>query len=297
MIRLVRVGAVISSLVLLSACTGGLFEKGDSAPSNPPDVSRIPNAVPKTERIRPQNQKSYVVFGKRYYPMKSAAGYREKGIASWYGNKFHGRQTAIGERYDMYQMTAAHKTLPLPSYAEVTNLNNGRKIIVRVNDRGPFHGSRIIDLSYSAAKKLDIIGQGTGQVEVRAISAKTYANQVAKPVSVAGVKPEVPAAQAAESLPSGYHTHEGDIQADDHDVVGPAVYLQVGTFSSIERAESFKSQLAEQIKETVFLMPLYRPQGALYRVRVGPLANVEASESMAVKLKSLGVPESHAVVE
>jgi rare lipoprotein A len=292
MIKIIKMGAVICSLVLLSACTSGLFEKGDSAPSNPPDVSGIPNAVPKIEKIRPQNQKSYVVFGKRYYPMKSAAGYREKGIASWYGNKFHGRQTAIGERYDMYQMTAAHKTLPLPSYAEVTNLNNGSQIIVRVNDRGPFHGGRIIDLSYSAAKKLDIIGQGTGQVEVRAIDAKTYANQMVKPVSVAVVKPTVP---AVKPLPTGYHTHEGDIH--HHDVVGPAVYLQVGTFSSIERAESFKSQLAEQVEETVFLMPLYRPQGALYRVRVGPLANVEASELMAVKLKSLGVAESHAVVE
>jgi len=295
MMKIIKKGVVVSSLLVLSACGGSIFEKGDSAPSNPPDVSGIPDAVPRVEKARPANQKNYVVLGKRYYPMKSATGYREKGIASWYGKKFHGRKTATGETYDMYQMTAAHKTLPLPSYVEVTNLNNGRKIVVRVNDRGPFHGGRIIDLSYSAAKKLDIIGKGTGQVEVRAINAATYSSQDKKSAPVAVIKP---IAQPVVTHPAGYHTHEGDADSQSHDVTaGPALYLQVGTFSSIERAESFKSQLAGQIEETVFLMPLYRPQGPLYRVRVGPLANVEASEMMAVKLKTMGVSESHAVVE
>ena len=114
------------------------------------------------------------MLGKRYYPMSTNEGYSEKGIASWYGKKFHGRKTATGEIYDMYEMTAAHKTLPLPSYAEVTNLNNGLKIIVRVNDRGPFHQGRIIDLSYAGATKLDIIGNGTAEVEVNAINAEGY---------------------------------------------------------------------------------------------------------------------------
>ena len=276
----------------LSACGGGLFEKGDSAPSNPPDVSGVPDAVPRVEKARAQNQKSYVVLGKRYYPMKSGLGYRKKGIASWYGKKFHGRKTATGETYDMYQMTAAHKTLPLPSYAEVVNLNNGRRIIVRVNDRGPFHHGRIIDLSYSAAKKLDIIGKGTGQVEGRAIDVANYNKPSPKPVVVAKPEPiEKP------SLAAGYHTHESESHSHHHDTYGPALYLQVGTFSAIATAESFKSQLADHIEEPVFLMPLYRPQGALYRVRVGPLANVEASEVMAVRLKSLGVRDSHAIVE
>ena len=261
-------------------------------PSNPPDVSGVPDAVPRVEKARAQNQKSYVVLGKRYYPMKSGLGYRKKGIASWYGKKFHGRKTATGETYDMYQMTAAHKTLPLPSYAEVVNLNNGRRIIVRVNDRGPFHHGRIIDLSYSAAKKLDIIGKGTGQVEVRAIDVANYNKPSPKPVVVAKPEPiEKP------SLAAGYHTHESESHSHHHDTYGPALYLQVGTFSAIATAESFKSQLADHIEEPVFLMPLYRPQGALYRVRVGPLANVEASEVMAVRLKSLGVRDSHAIVE
>ena len=290
--RLIRISTIAMTFGQLSACGGGLFEKGDSAPSNPPDVSGVPDAVPRVEKARPQNQKSYVVLGKRYYPMKSGLGYRKKGIASWYGKKFHGRKTATGETYDMYQMTAAHKTLPLPSYAEVVNLNNGRRIIVRVNDRGPFHDGRIIDLSYSAAKKLDIIGKGTGQVEVRAIDAPNYNKPSSKPVVV--VKPEPVETPA---LAAGYHTHEGESHSHHHDTDGTALYLQVGTFSSIATAESFKSQLADHIEEPVFLMPLYRPQGALYRVRVGPLANVEASEVMAVRLKSLGVRDSHAVVE
>lgn len=290
--RLIRISTIAMTFGQLSACGGGLFEKGDSAPSNPPDVSGVPDAVPRVEKARPQNQKSYVVLGKRYYPMKSGLGYRKKGIASWYGKKFHGRKTATGETYDMYQMTAAHKTLPLPSYAEVVNLNNGRRIIVRVNDRGPFHHGRIIDLSYSAAKKLDIIGKGTGQVEVRAIDVANYNKPSPKPVVVAKPEPiETP------SLAAGYHTHESESHSHHHDTYGPALYLQVGTFSAIATAESFKSQLADHIEEPVFLMPLYRPQGALYRVRVGPLANVEASEVMAVRLKSLGVRDSHAIVE
>jgi len=293
-------GIVITSLMLLTACGGGVFEKGDSAPSNPPDVSGIPNAVPKVERIRPQNQKSYVVLGKRYYPMSKSAGYREKGIASWYGKKFHGRKTAIGETYDMYKMTAAHKTLPLPSYVEVTNLDNGRKIVVRVNDRGPFHGGRIIDLSYAGAKKLGIIGQGTGRVEVSAINAKSYT--ASKPFSKPSVEAVKIAAVNQRTHVGERHSHDLDVEnglyvpAHDHNL-GPQVYLQVGTFSSLSRAEDFKQKLSGQLTEPVFLMPVYQEQRALYRVRVGPLANVEASEVMAVKLKSIGVADSHAVVE
>ena len=111
------------------------------------------------------------MLGQRYYVQASSVGYRETGVASWYGPKFHGRSTSNGETYDMYAMTAAHKTLPLPTYAEVTNLNNGRSIIVKINDRGPFHENRIIDLSYTAAIKLDIVKKGTGLVEVKAISS------------------------------------------------------------------------------------------------------------------------------
>ncbi len=161
----------------LSACSkSNVFEPSDAAPANPRDVSNVQNAVPRTEaHSRYGNPDSYVVYGKRYHTRKSSQGYKEKGGASWYGTKFHGRRTSSGEPYDMYAMTAAHKTLPLPSYVEVTNLDNGRKVIVRVNDRGPFHDGRIIDMSYAAAVKLGMLGKGTAHVEVRAIDPRTQA--------------------------------------------------------------------------------------------------------------------------
>lgn len=145
-----------------------------------PDLSKIPNAVPKKEpKSKIGNPKSYTVFKKNYEVMHSSKGYKEKGTASWYGKKFHGYHTSNGEIYDMYGMSAAHKTLPLPTYAKVTNLQNGKHVIVKINDRGPFHDDRIIDLSYAAASKLGILANGTANVEVMAIDTdikpfKTY---------------------------------------------------------------------------------------------------------------------------
>jgi rare lipoprotein A len=150
---------------VLSGCgTGPVKDVGTGAT---PDVG---DAVPRYEPLcKTGNPLSYDVFGKRYYPMKSSAGFEEEGIASWYGADFHGKRTSCGEPYDMYQMTAAHKLLPIPTYCEVTNLDNGRKVIVKVNDRGPFHEDRVIDLSYAAALKLGIARPGTGRVSVRAL--------------------------------------------------------------------------------------------------------------------------------
>jgi len=150
-------------LGLLSGCSG----TGDKVPEK---LSDIPDAKPKVEpKSKYGNPKSYVVFGRRYYTKASSKGYVERGLASWYGKKFHGRKTSNGERYNMYAMTAAHKSLPLPTYVRVTNLTNRRSTVVRVNDRGPFHGKRIIDLSYSAARKLGMAAKGVAMVEVRAI--------------------------------------------------------------------------------------------------------------------------------
>lgn len=155
-------------IALLAGCAG--TGNRDGAPDETPDLSNIDDAVPRVEpKSKYGNPKSYVVFGKRYYTKDSAIGHVERGTASWYGKKFHGRRTSSGERYDMYAMTAAHKSLPLPSYARVTNLENGRSAVVRVNDRGPFHGRRVIDLSYAAAHKLGVVRQGTALVEVRTI--------------------------------------------------------------------------------------------------------------------------------
>ena len=160
-------------IIVLSACT--THAPKDSAPQHVPvDVHKIPNAVPKYEpKSKWGNPTSYSVFGKTYYTLDSSKGYVQRGHASWYGTKFHGKRTSSGESYDMYAMTAAHKTLPLPSYVEVENLDNGKKVVVKVNDRGPFHAGRIIDLSYVAAIKLGIAHQGTGRVEVRALDVVT----------------------------------------------------------------------------------------------------------------------------
>ncbi len=142
----------------------------DSGPSQPVDVSHVPDAVPKAElRTEAGNTTPYKVLGKTYKVLGDSQGYRQRGIASWYGRKFHGHLTANGERYDMYAMTAAHKSLPIPSYVQVTNLENAISVVVRVNDRGPFHGDRLIDLSYTAASKLGFVDKGTAQVEVVAI--------------------------------------------------------------------------------------------------------------------------------
>ncbi len=156
---------------LLLALAGCSLQSPDGPPAQPRDLSGVGDAVPRYEPFRPAlNPVSYEVSGRRYHVLRNAEGYIARGIASWYGRKFHGRPTASGEPYDMYAMTAAHRTLPIPSYVAVTNLRNGRRVVVRVNDRGPFHSDRLIDLSYAAAVKLGIDKSGTAPVEVRALS-------------------------------------------------------------------------------------------------------------------------------
>ena len=267
--KILKLLGLVGIYLTLIAC-GSIGSKQDSAPTNPPNVSNVPNAVPRDEpRSKYGNPANYEVFGKRYYTLNTSRGYHEKGISSWYGKKFHGRRTSSGETYDMYAMTAAHKTLPLPTYVEVTNLANGRKVIVKVNDRGPFHGDRLIDLSYSAAKKLDIISKGTGMVEIRAITAGD--NTVSQVVS--DVK----------------YPNKGN---------GPVgLYLQVGAFSTSTSAEQLKTKLQQQIGDAILIAPLTKPNGNLYRVRVGPLASVEYGDSLASRLLDLGFGNTHIVVE
>lgn len=178
--------------LLLAGCGGGNVKDQDGFPEPdviPADLASIPDAVPKAEpRSRYGNPPQYDVAGDRYFVLTSAAGYRERGRASWYGTKFHGKRTSSGEPYDMFAMTAAHKTLPLPTYVRVTNLANGRSVVVRVNDRGPFHQGRIIDLSYAAAAKLDMLQHGSTEVEVAAIDPAAPAATVA--VSSAAAAPQ-----------------------------------------------------------------------------------------------------------
>ena len=231
----------------------------DSAPKSKIDVTTIPNAVPKNEpKSRYGNPSSYVVFDKRYYVMDSSKGYVEKGIASWYGTKFHGRRTSSGETYDMYAMTAAHKTLPLPTYVRVTNLNNKKFVILKVNDRGPFHENRIIDLSYTAAIKLDIIKNGTGLVEVRAIEPGTSMN---------------------------------NIQSDNNKTFSEstAFYIQVGTFSKLENAEILKQKLNSFGNNLIKISSVIVSGNTLFRVRIGPFNDTKISDSIVSKLSSFGI--------
>lgn len=268
-------------LPVISACSSlpashGLGKGGGDSEDGPPqvsvDVASVPDAVPHIEARSPfGNPTFYEVEGQRYYVMASSAGYMERGIASWYGTKFHGRRTSSGEPYDMNAMTAAHPTLPIPTYVEVTNLRNGRKAIVKVNDRGPFRHNRLIDLSYVAAIKLGITSEGTGLVEVRAIdSAAAVAKAVEKAVS-----------------PTARH------DATD-------LYLQVGAFADRDNAERLSQRVASlspgagiQVREVAS----DKIQGPIYRVRIGPLPSVEEVDRLTRKLSNIGVVDSHVVID
>ena len=225
--------------ILLASCSSHISRR-DGAPKYYVDESKVSNAVPKIEPLAKYgNMPWYNVFGKRYYTMKSSKNYEEIGVASWYGTMFHARRTSSGERYNMLAMTAAHKTLPLPTYVEVTNLKNHRQIIVKVNDRGPFESNRIIDLSYVAAKKLGMLGHGTATVRVRAIDPDTYgrhpqllyiaAHQSRPPVKYAANIKRSLDAVAKASIINTKSSH--------------VVYLQVGAFRNRAHAEKLQRRL------------------------------------------------------
>src|SRR5689334_3065003 len=200
---------------------------GSNVPQPPADVLDIPDAVPKYEpRGTRGNPPFYEVFGKRYYVMASADGWVERGTASWYGPGFHAASTSLGEPYDMYGMTAAHKTLPIPAYAEVTNLRNGRKVVVRINDRGPFVGDRIIDLSYTAAAKLDMLLQGTAPVEVRVVGPGSPTGSAAPPVLPLAPTPPAPPPPSVTVVNAPAARAPGVT----------AMFIQAGVFSDHENA-------------------------------------------------------------
>jgi rare lipoprotein A len=270
--------AALAGTLLLSACS---FSSRDSGPSRPMDFSHLPDAVPKHEkRTKAGNPATYVVLGKRYYVKKSSRGYVERGIASWYGKKFHGRKTSNGEIYNMYAMTAAHKTLPIPTYLQVTNLNNGKQVVVRVNDRGPFHENRIIDLSYAAASKLGITGTGTGLVELRAIEPGEPTSQ---PTRVASNNP-APAVTVTTSPPSS--------PATSHQL-----YLQLGSFISRDNAETLRARLALNNVAGVAVEQSTVDRRSIYRVRIGPLSSVEEADKLALQIDQLGIGVPSIVID
>jgi len=232
-------------------------------PPPPADVLAVPDAVPRLEpRSKYGNPPFYDVLGHRYFVLASSQGYVERGVASWYGPTFHGVNTAMGEPYDMYGMTAAHKTLPLPAYARVTNLRNGRSVVVRINDRGPFVANRLIDLSYTAAAKLDMLRDGTAFVEVRVLTPSPGpATPVYDPITRAALAPPA------------------------------TLYIQAGAFASEANARRLLERLRAAGLTSTFVLARPEPQ-RLYRVRIGPLGSVDEFDALAARLAQLGIPDA-----
>lgn len=241
-------------VLLMTACS----QVKDSAPANyAKQWHEIPDAVPvSVVPSRYGNPESYEVFGKTYYVLDSAKGFEQKGIASWYGNKFHGKRTSSGEEYDMYAMTAAHKTLPIPAYVAVKNLDNGREAIVKVNDRGPFHEGRIIDLSYAAATKLGVAKAGTANVVIRVISAEEDENEHRSQTFV-----ESPVSQSGK------------------------LYVQVAAFSTEENALQYLGRLQGEGFSDVRLHTETKKGKTVYRVRIGPLPSDNVAHEVLSQLK------------
>ena len=245
----------------------GAYYQDDGPGANPPDnLDAIPDAMPRLEPLHRFANRPYTVFGHEYIPATSLRVYRERGLASWYGRKFHAQKTATGETYDMYAMTAAHPTLPLPSYARVTNLANGRSVVVRVNDRGPFHSGRIIDLSYAAAYRLGIAQKGSGEVEVESILPGAAPPQLAGPLPPVAATETAPAAAPPIGLEVGGYV------------------AQLGAFANYANAQEFVGRLANQTG-TLGVEPRVRQDSGLYRVYVGPYTTREEARQAADRLR------------
>jgi rare lipoprotein A len=271
---------------------------GSTVPPPPADVLSIPDAVPRAEpRGARGNPPSYEVFGKRYYVMASSDGWVERGTASWYGPGFHAQATSLGERYDMYAMTAAHKTLPIPCYAEVTNLRNGRKVVVRINDRGPFVGDRIIDLSYTAAAKLDMLLAGTAPVEVRVLTpGREGAGSASPPIAPASPPPPVfPTATVMPPPPAPAVTVVNAPAADEPGV--QPMFIQAGVFADHENARRRVEMLLGAGVELASLEDVPRADRTLHRVRVGPFASVEEFDLNMKRLHDLGINDAHLLTD
>jgi rare lipoprotein A len=267
----------------LAACGGN--DVRDSAPSGSVSVPDLPgDPVPRPEaRSRYGNGPVYEVLGQTYSVMDSSSGYKERGVASWYGKKFHGRLTSNREPYDMYEMTAAHKTLPLPTYVKVRNLRNNRSIIVRVNDRGPFVHNRIIDLSYAAALKLDMIRDGTSLVEVTAISFDEPRGD--RPVRV--IEPAEPPASNPAPVPEPESQPEAKQENE--------IFVQVGAFGDRTNAERRRSALLSGGIGDAFIFADEAATPPLFRVRIGPIGGVEDYDALVMKLEALGITDPYLV--
>ena len=244
----------------LSACTFGVpigGSKVDSSGTSPLKKSKY------------GNPSSYIVRGKRYYVMNSSQGFKQRGLASWYGSKFHGRRTSSGETYDMHAMTAAHKTLPIPVYVRVKNLTNGKTAVVLVNDRGPFVDDRIIDLSFAAAKKLGVVGPGTAKVEIVALDSS-------KKVSKA----------PARAIPLKAVSHQAG-----------NMFIQLGSFNSKDNALKLFNELKAKKESAIIIKQVKVSKGSFYRVQIGPLMDLGEAKSIQKRLNRKGYKRARIVIE
>ncbi|MBA4284437.1 MAG: septal ring lytic transglycosylase RlpA family protein [Xanthomonadaceae bacterium] len=269
-------------------------DRPPAADEIPPNLSAIPDAVPEpVERSKYGNPESYEVFGKRYEVLADARGFKERGHASWYGKKFHGRRTSSGEKYDMFAMSAAHKTLPIPTFARVTNLSNGKSVVVRVNDRGPFHDGRIVDLSYTAASKLDLIAHGSAEVELEVVDAR--GNTLAPPPGVVAATPPTPepapapapAVAVAAAVPSVSIPATG---ATTPPAGRPPRFLQAGVFNDTNNALTFRDYLRLNGVKPIIVKSTLRGGKWVYRVLIGPFDDPAALKSMREKLHADDTP-------
>lgn len=288
-------------LALLAACSSQSKIKPP-----PPGTSRIgipvtePSLIPKDEprstRVTRGNRSPYQVFGKTYYVLPSAANYHAEGLASWYGDKFHGLQTSTGEIYNMYALSAAHKSLPIPCYARITNLQNGRQIVVRINDRGPFHEDRLIDLSYGAAIQLGFAEEGLAQVRIEVINAPATPMT---PETVASSAPQ-PAPRPVMNLVSNPPLSIRKPAPAASIAAAPVendqnIYLQAGAFSKREAAAALAARLGGMVKHPVVVSAAgVQKKDSLFRVRIGPIATASELQQVQTLIGQQGIASSFA---
>lgn len=276
----------------------------DGAPWWDVDVSQIPDAVP-MPHYGPYKANPYTVLGKTYFPISDGHRYSATGTASWYGTKFHGQPTANGEKYDLYGMSAAHKTLPLPTYVKVTNLDNGRTVTLRVNDRGPFYSDRIIDLSFAAAKKLGFAETGTARVKVEGIDPQQWWAAQGRPVPAMMAQPQMAASKPTTSIaqpieqytppPQQHAAATVPLEIDAKKNASPAasgLFLQVGAFANPDAAQLLKDKLSGVVSAPVFISSVVHNQQTLHRVRLGPIDTPDEAMQLeqSVRLANLGQP-------
>ncbi len=271
--RLISAFIISLPIFFLNACA---TETRDGPPQYRINAKKIRNPVPHPlAKSKYANPRSYVVRGKRYYVLRSSKHFKQRGIASWYGRKFHGRKTSTGERYNMFAMTAASKILPIPTYVRVRNLENGRSVIVKVNDRGPFERHRIIDLSYAAAKKLGYARKGTALVEVDAINYHHHRRPQRH-------------YYAKKSRPHYLHYAQASY--------APKLYLQVGVFRHQSNAKRLKYRLQHLTTKPVRIKKSYEAQGQIYHVEIGPVTATGESDKLHHLLRRLGLGEPVTVI-